>query len=124
MSGLEIVSITPSLALDVKVNQIKEKIVKRIDELKLTDAKYKTSNDVLLLVCNLAEHLVRDKKINKKQLVIELMAGIYSLSSAERGQLDSAIEFLHSNKAIKKLSRFYLFCVGVYEYFTKSKKKG
>ena len=124
MSGLEIVSITPSLALDVKVNQIKEKIVKRIDELKLTDAKYKTSNDVLLLVCNLTEHLVREKKINKKQLVIELMAGIYSLSSAERGQLDNAIEFLHANGNIKKLSRFYLFCVGVYEYFTKSKKKG
>lgn len=124
MSGLEIIQITPSLALDVKINEIKEKIIKRLMDLKLTDSKYKLSNDVLLLVCNLVEHLVRDKKINKKNIVLDIIHGVFVLSAAERTQLDASIEFLHSNGNIKKLSKFYLFCVGAYEYVFKSKKKG
>lgn len=122
MSGLDIVSITPSLAFDVKINEIKDKILKRMDELRLNDCKYKTSTDVILLICNLVEHLVRDKKINKKELVIEIMDGVYSLTPDERKQISGVIEFLHSNGNIKKLSKFYLFCVGVYEYFSRSKK--
>jgi len=119
---LELVSITPTLALEVKVNEIKTRIVQRLIDLKLSDHKYKMSNDVLLLVCNLVEHLVKDKKLNKKNLVLEIMHSVYVLQNGERSQLELAVEFLHSNKAIKKLSRFYLFCVGVMEYFTRSKK--
>jgi len=123
---LEIISITPTLALEVKTNQIKERIIKRIDELKLTDMKYKLSQDIILLVCNMVEHLVsknKDKKVNKKQLVVEIMTGIYALNPNEKALVENSIEFLHSNRAIKKLSKFYLFCAGAYEYLFKSKKK-
>lgn len=119
---LELISITPTLAVDVKINEIKEKIIKRIMDLKLTDQKYKMSNDALLLVCNLVEHLTHDKKLNKKNIVLDIMHALFVLKGDERSQLELAIEFLHSNKAIKKLSRFYLFCVGIMEYFKKSKK--
>lgn len=121
---LELISITPNLALEVKANEIKERIINRIIELKLTDGKYKLSQDILLLVCNLAEHLSKDKKLNKKQIVLDVLNGVYVLSAADRQIVENSIEFLHSNKAIKKLSRFYLFCVGAYEYIFRSKKKG
>jgi hypothetical protein len=121
---LELVSITPSLALEVKTNEIKTKIIERIVELKLTDSKYKLSQDVLLLVCNLLEHLVRDKKIKKKELAVEILNGLYVLNATEKQIVENSIEFLHSNKAIKKLSRFYLFCCGVYELFFRKQKKG
>lgn len=124
MSNLELVSITPSLALEVKTNEIKTKIIERIVELKLTDSKYKLSQDVLLLVCNLLEHLVRDKKIKKKELAVEILNGLYVLNATEKQIVENSIEFLHSNKAIKKLSRFYLFCCGVYELFFRKQKKG
>ncbi len=124
MSNLELVSITPSLALEVKTNEIKTKIIERIVELKLTDSKYKLSQDVLLLVCNLLEHLVRDKKIKKKELAVEILNGLYVLNANEKQIVENSIEFLHSNKAIKKLSRFYLFCCGVYEIFFRKQKKG
>jgi hypothetical protein len=124
MSNLELVSITPSLALEVKTNEIKTKIIERIVELKLTDSKYKLSQDVLLLVCNLLEHLVRDKKIKKKELAVEILNGLYVLNATEKQIVENSIEFLHSNKAIKKLSRFYLFCCGVYEIFFRKQKKG
>ena len=120
---LELISITPTLAVDVKMNEIKDKIIKRIIDLKLTDQKYKMSNDVLLLVCNLVEHLCKDKKISKKNIVLDIMHALFVLKNDERAQLEYSIEFLWSNKAIKKLSRFYLFCVSVREYFFKSKKE-
>lgn len=124
MSNLELVSITPSLALEVKTNEIKTKIIDRIVELKLTDSRYKLSQDVLLLVCNLLEHLVRDKKIKKRELAVEILNGLYVLNANEKQIVENSIEFLHSNKAIKKLSRFYLFCCGVYELFFRKQKKG
>lgn len=121
---LELISITPNLAIEVKINTIKERIVNRLIELKLTDQKYKMSQDILLLVCNLAEHLISSKKINKKQLVVDVLNATYVLSATEKQLVEQSIEFLHSNGAIKKLSKFYLFCCGVYEFFSKKSKKG
>lgn len=123
MSELSIISVTPNLALDIKRNEIIDKIISRLNELKLVDFKYKNSADILLLTCNLVEHLTRDKKLSKKDMVLEIMTRVYSLTVDERAILDSNIEFLHSNKAIKKLSKFYLFACGAYEYFFKNKKK-
>lgn len=123
MTDLSIIAITPNLSLEIKQNEIKSKIIERLTELKLIDPKYKTSQDVLLLVCNLLEHLVKDKKINKKQLLIDLFIEVYSAAGTDLIQIESQLEFLHSNKAIKKLSRFYLFCCSAYELFFKSKAK-
>lgn len=123
MSELSIISVTPNLALEIKRNEIIDKIIIRLTELKLNDFKYKNSADILLLTCNLVEHLIRDKKISKKDVVLEIMTRVYSLTNDERLILESNIEFLHSNKAIKKLSKFYLFACGAYEYLFKSKKK-
>ena len=124
MTDLSLIAITPNLALDIKKNDIKDKVIARLTELKLIDVKYKHSSDILLLVCNLVEHLSNDKKIPKKEIVLDIFQILFNSSSdAERLVLDNNIEFLHSNKAIKKLSRFYLFACGAYEYFFKSKAK-
>jgi len=121
--SLDLIAITPNLANEVKLQQIKEKVVARLVELKINDVKFKNNQDVLLLICNLVEHLTKDKKIKKKDLVLEILQSMFSLTPAERAIIENNIEFLHSNKAIKKLSRFYLFCVGAYEYLFRYKKK-
>ena len=123
MSELSIISVTPNLALDIKRNDIIEKIISRLTELKLVDGKYKNSSDILLLICNLVEHLTRDKKLSKKEIVLEIFSRVFVLTAEERAIIESNIEFLHSNHAIKKLSKFYLFACGAYEYLFKSKKK-
>jgi hypothetical protein len=120
---MELVSVTPTLDLEIKQNAIKAKIITRLTELQLNDPKYKVNPDIILLVCNLIENLVKNKKINKKQLLLDVFNQIYVLQPEEIVIVDSQIEFLHSTKAIKKLSRFYLFCCSVREYFFKSKKK-
>jgi len=120
--SLDLVSITPNLGVEIKIQEIKEKVIARLTQLKLLDSKFKNNQDVLLLVCNLIEHLVKDKKIKKKELVLDIFTAIYN-NPNDRAIVDANIEFLHSNKAIKKLSKFYLFCVSAYEYLFKSKKK-
>jgi len=120
--SLDLIAITPNLANEVKTQQIKEKVVARLAELKVNDAKFKNNQDVLLLICNLVEHLIKDKKIKKKDLVLEILQTVFTLTPTERIIIENNIEFLHSNKAIKKLSRFYLFFCGICEYFKKSKK--
>ena len=121
---LDLVSITPSLALEIKQNEIKLKIINRLNDLKLIDPKYRTSQDIVLLVCNLLEHLVKDKKISKKQLLLDIFHQAYNIlpNTNERCIIEQQLEFLHSNKAIKKLSKFYLFCCSTYEYLFKKKK--
>jgi len=76
---MDLISVTPNLALDIKRNEIIDKIISRLSELKLTDMKYKNSADILLLTCNLVEHLTRDKKLSKKDMVLEIMTRVYSL---------------------------------------------
>lgn len=119
--SLDLVSITPNLGVEIKIQEIKAQVITRLTELKLLDSKFKNNQDVLLLVCNLIEHLVKDKKIKKKELVLDIFTSIYN-NPNERAIIDANIEFLHSNKAIKKLSKFYLFCVSAYEYFFRKKK--
>jgi len=121
--SLDLIAITPNLSLEIKQNEIKTKIIARLTELKLNDAKYKLSQDVLLLVANLLEHLVKDKKINKKQLLLDIFVIVFNIQAPDRLQIENQLEFLHSNKAIKKLSRFYLFCCSAYELVFKSKAK-
>jgi len=123
MNEMNLVSVTPTLDLEIKQNTIKAQIISRLTELQLNDQKYKVNPDIILLVCNLIENLVKNKKINKKQLLLDVFNHIYALQPEEIVIVDSQIEFLHSTKAIKKLSRFYLFCCSVREYFFKNKKK-
>jgi hypothetical protein len=124
MSGLELVSVNNDLALDVKRNEIKNKIIARISELGITVATYRLNNEFLLLICNLVEHLVNKKKykIDKKVLVVEILNQLFTLNAVEKANVESNIEFLWNNKNIKKVSAWKLFCVGIKEYF--SSKKG
>jgi hypothetical protein len=119
---LSIIAITPNLGIEIKRQEIKKRVIDRLTELNLLDQKFKNNADILLLVCNLVEFMVKDKKINKKEIVLDIITTVYN-NPNERALYDSNIEFLHSTKPIKKLSKFYLFCVGLYEYLFKSKKK-
>ena len=121
--SLNVVPVTPNLAIEVKKNEIKDKVIKRLTELQLADTKYKNSQDILLLICNLTEHLTRDKKLSKKEIVVDILDTLFLLTDEEKIIVANNIEFLHSNKAIRKLSSFYLFCCSAYEYLFKSRAK-
>ena len=120
MSDLQIVSLKNNLLYDVTVSQIKNKIITRLNELHLTQPKYKTDNEFLVLVCNLIEFLVTKKnKIVKKQLCIDIFTDLFDLNDDEKVTLSNNIDFVHANGTIKKISQWKLFKCGLYELFTK-----
>lgn len=124
-SSLALVPIQPNLSQDIKRAEIMKIITDRISELNLPLVNYKNNTEFVLLVLNLIEHLVQNKKgkprLDKKQLAIDILTNVLHLSASDAGQLGINIEFLHSNKMIKKVSKFWLFCCGVSEYFGKKK---
>jgi hypothetical protein len=121
MSDLQIVSLKNNLLYDVTVSQIKTKIISRLNELNLTQPKYKTDNEFLVLVCNLIEFLVKKKKdkIVKKELAIGIFTDIFNLNDDEKVTLSNNIDFIHANGTIKKISQWKLFKCGIYELFAK-----
>lgn len=120
MVDLTVVEIRNSLALDVKRSEVKSQIKKRVNELGLNLATYKNNNEFLLLILNLIEHLVvKRDHINKKELALEILHELFTITAVERQTYDSNIEFLWSNKSIKKVSKWKLFKAGVCEWFFK-----
>ena len=127
MASLALVPVQPNLATDIKRQEIIKTIQDRITALNLPLNQYKTNTEFVLLVLNLIEHLVpkqkkEKRKIDKKQLAIDILSTMLGLNPAEQVTLGVNIEFLHSNKMIKKLSKFWAFCVGASEYFGSAKK--
>lgn len=64
----------------------------------------KSCQEFLLMVCNLVEEIVKKSdKINKKELVINVLKSVLVLSDAESKLVDASIEFLWSNDLIQKI---------------------
>lgn len=80
--------------------------------------------DTIELICNLVENKYQTikkthrKKINKKEVVIELIKKFVSLEPTELQMIESIIEKLHSCGRIKLISTFKLIKKGVLGYFT------
>lgn len=118
--SLEIVPLKNNLLIDANKNEIKGKIINRVQQLNLNLGNYKKDNEFLLLVCNLVENLVSKKdKINKQDFVVEVLNEIFTLNDEEKDLIRKSIDFLHSNKAIKKVSFYKLFKAGFNEWFRK-----
>jgi hypothetical protein len=121
--SLSLIPTQPKISSDIKKAEITKKIHDRIIELGLNLPQYKNNNEFTLLVLNMIEYLVKKKyHIGKKALAVEILTGLFQLNPQEVDSLENNIEFLHSNKMIKKVSWYYAFCCGVIEYFSNGKK--
>ena len=118
--SLDIVPLKNNILIDFKRNEIKNKIISRVNELNIPIVNYKNDNEFLTLVCNLCEYLISKKdNINKKDLVILIYNELYGLTPEEMETLKNNIDIIHLQKKIKKVSMWKLFKCGVYEYFKK-----
>ena len=109
-----------SLLSDKRFADVKEIILKRLQEFPNVD-KYKFNNEFLSLACSLIEHLVKkDDKISKKELLLSIYDILFpGISLEEKQQISSNVEFLLDNKQIKKVGKYKLFKVGVQEWITR-----
>ena len=109
-----------SLLSDKRFGDIKEIILKRLQEFQNID-KYKFNNEFLSLACSLIEHLVKkDDKINKKELLLSIYDVLFpNISLEDKQQISSNVEFLLDNKQIKKVSNYKLFKSSINEWITR-----
>ena len=119
--NLQIVPLGNNILVDFKKQDIKNKIIQRIQDLKLEIHLYKTDNEFLTLVCNLIEYLINSKKdnINKKEMVLLIYQELFGLTPDEQETLKNNIDIIHLQNKIKKVSMWKLFKCGVYELFRK-----
>jgi hypothetical protein len=98
-------------------------IIDRIEKLHLNDIKFKSDSEMLVLVCNLIEHLITKKdNISKIELALDIYRHLFGILPEEEAVIKSNINFVHSNKMIKKVSYYKLFVTGISEYLFKKKK--
>ena len=120
MTDLQIIPLKNNLLVDWKKQDIKLKIISRVNELNIVLAQYKNDADFLVLICNLVEYLVNKKdNINKKELVISVYMDLYGLAPEEQETLKNNVDIIHLQNKIKKVSMWKLFKCGVYELFRK-----
>lgn len=121
MSDLtEIIPAKNHLFKSLRVNEIKEAVIKRIQSFP-NYQQYKNDVEFLLLVCNMLEHLVnKGEKINKKETLVEIYKQTFSsLSADEQKAIEQNVEFLWNNKKIKKVSYYKLFKTAIWEWVKK-----
>lgn len=118
---LSVIPLKNNLLVDATFQQVKTQIVARVNELGITDAKYKNDSEFLALICNLIEHLIKKKdKISKRDLALEIIGALFNTTPEEKDAIGKNIDFLCSQKnLVKKVSWYKLFCVGVRELLGK-----
>ena len=118
---LSLIPLKNNLLVDAKYNTVKQTIIERIISLGLQDAKYKTDNEFLSLVCNLIENLITKKdKVSKQNLAIDILDHLFNLTDEEKEIARKNIDFLCSQiNIIKKVSYYKLFKTGIKELFFK-----
>jgi len=124
MADLQIIPLKNNLLLDWKKQDVKTKIISRVNELNINVSQYKTDNEFLTLICNLIEYLVTKKdNINKKELVLSVYNDLFGLTPEEQETLKNNIDIVHLQKKIKAVSYWKLFKCGVKEFLFKKASK-
>jgi len=124
MADLKIIHLKNNLLLDWKKQDVKNKIITRVNELNINTAQYKTDTEFLILICNLVEYLVTKKdNINKKELVLSVFVELFGMSAEEQEVLKNNIDIIHLKNKIKNVSMWKLFKCGVGEFFFKKSTK-
>jgi len=103
---LKSLSINNSGKSTILKNEIVDFILKDIQKIPNSQS-LKNDVEILLHICNLIENLIskNKQKINKKQLVIDIMTQVFYLNSDdEKNALEKQIQFLYDNKLIIKVT--------------------
>lgn len=120
MSNLGLITLRNGLLKDFRYNDVKSKVIARIQELKLNDGRYKNDAEMLVLICNLLEYMISKKdRLPKKEIAIDIINELFGLTEEDKVSIGANIEFLWSNRMIKKVSFYKLFKTGISEWLRK-----
>ena len=122
MADLQIIPLKNNILVDWKKQDVKKKIISRINELNISTYQYKSDHEFLVLICNLVEYLVKKKdNIDKRELVLSVYIELFGLTPEEQETLKNNVDIIHLQKKIKKVSMWKLFKCGVNEWIFRKK---
>ena len=100
------ITIKNSLEKHTLYYNLLDDIIKKLStEIKSID-KLRLDPELSLLICNLVENSIKTgnkNKIDKKQLVIQILAQLFNLNDSEQVIISQQIDFLIANNKIKKV---------------------
>lgn len=100
-------------------DKVKDKIIARIKDLGLNKGQFKLDVKVLLWICICVESSIeKNVKVNKKELVLDILRDVFGLSQADVETISNNIDILHSTKRLKKKHYFRLFLTSIREIFS------
>ena len=115
-----LVPLKNSLQQSSKFQQISDLILCRVKDIPNL-IEHKTNNELIVFVCNLIENLVKKKyNLNKLELLIYTLKRAVDINADEEQIVKSAVEFLHVNKLIKKISSLTQINQYIKNFFLKS----
>lgn len=103
---MDLVKPKHELAKRVKIGKITQKIVSELSKLDQSELSDMRNNPELIkYVCNLVENLIKKKyKPDKKDIVLNILKRVVpNFNDNDVKHICEIIEFLHSNKQIKKI---------------------
>ena len=122
MDNLAIIPLRSNLLNNFKYIETKTLIIERIQKLHLNDLKFKGDSEMLVLICNLIEHLIIKKdNISKIDMALDIYRTLFAILPEEEEVIKNNIKFIHSNKMIKRVSYYKLFITGISELFKKKR---
>ena len=117
----QLIPLKNSLQQSSKFQEISDKILSRVKDIPNL-SEHRTNNELIALVCNLIENLVKKKyNLNKLELLLfTFKRALPDLTIEEEQIIKSAVEFLHVNKLIKKISTTLQINQYIKNFFLKS----
>lgn len=114
----ELINLGQGLQKDYKIDQLTKILSNRLYELNMVQPKYKLDNELINYITNMVEHFVtKNDKIDKKQFVLNFMKTHFLATDEDLEIISRAIEYLHNNNKIKKVSYYKLFKTFIKEWF-------
>lgn len=109
-----------SLAKDVKVKTLVEKIVQKVADIPQYK-EYKNNIELLKMVCCIIEHEIDNRKtkvkIDKKDVVYQVYTRCWTCTPVDLKDLEANIQYLWENGAIKRKGLFKVIIARVCDWF-------
>ena len=105
VADVNLVTMKNSLIKDQRIADLNIVVKDKLASLP-PNISYKNSSEFILYVCKLVENVVcKADKLNKKELVLNILKPLLSLNDAESKIAGEIIEFLHSNGLIQAIKK-------------------
>lgn len=100
------------------LDSLKQKIIGRLKEAGLADAKFKLEvKNVLFCAVMIESAIASQQKLNKRQFLLDIFQELYGLSEDDKTAIRTTVDHLHIAGKIKRKNYYKLYCTSLLEIF-------